>query len=550
MHPGVNCVRTERVKHRPSDASMPSSGARKIGSFASSWRINATASPLGFPSFSGFTGGDTGVAISKKAGMVSLQMELGGKDACIVLEDADLDLVAANIIKGGLSYSGQRCSAVKVVLAMESIADSLVEKVNAKVAKLTVGSPEVNCDITPVVTESSANFIEGLVMDGKKKGATFCQEYKRDGNLIWPLLLDNVRPDMRIAWEEPFGPVLPVIRINTVEEVIHHCNASNFGLQDGMDFESSHRKKTEMVSYLETLDLKHTRVTTLPKGIFQLCNLRHLLIYWYRLMKYATWDFVIGVKIASGISGLTNLQKLSLIKSDKHHEIVKELGALTQLRKLGLVDLKREGGKYLCASVEKMKHLSTLDVSSTNVDEFLDLDYMQSPPPHLQRLYLKGLLRQFPGWISKLDNLFRIRLKWSRLQNSPLHALQELPNLLELEMVDAFTGDELVFEAGGFKKLKILHIKQFEQLNTVVVEQGAMPMLQKLSLWKCMKLEMLPLGIDKLTQIEELLLSDMPVEFTNRLQQTHEDHEMVRHIRFIKSFVLQADGCWPLENPP
>ncbi|KAF7130189.1 hypothetical protein RHSIM_Rhsim10G0195700 [Rhododendron simsii] len=154
-----------------------------------------------------FTGGDTGVAISKNVGMVPLQMELGGKDACIVLEDADLDLVAANIIK------------------------EVSPTVNAKVAKLTVGLPEENCDITPVVTESSANFIEGLVMDAKKKGATFCQEYKRDGNLIWPLLLDNVHPDMRIAWEEPFGPVLPVIRINTDEEGIHHCNASNFGLQ-------------------------------------------------------------------------------------------------------------------------------------------------------------------------------------------------------------------------------------------------------------------------------------------------------------------------------
>lgn len=114
---------------------------------------------------------------------------------------------------------------------MESVADTLVEKVKAKVSKLTVGPPEEDCDITPVVTESSANFIEGLVKDAKEKGATFCQEYKREGNLIWPLLLDNVRPDMRIAWEEPFGPVLPVIRINSVEEGIHHCNASNFGLQ-------------------------------------------------------------------------------------------------------------------------------------------------------------------------------------------------------------------------------------------------------------------------------------------------------------------------------
>lgn len=51
-----------------------------------------------------FTGGDTGIAISKKAGMIPLQMELGGKDACIVLEDADIDLAAANIVKGGFSY--------------------------------------------------------------------------------------------------------------------------------------------------------------------------------------------------------------------------------------------------------------------------------------------------------------------------------------------------------------------------------------------------------------------------------------------------------------
>lgn len=114
---------------------------------------------------------------------------------------------------------------------MESVADSLVEKVNAKLAKLTVGPPEDDCDITPVVTESSANFIEGLVLDAREKGATFCQEYRREGNLIWPLLLDHVRADMRIAWEEPFGPVLPVIRINSIEEGIHHCNASNFGLQ-------------------------------------------------------------------------------------------------------------------------------------------------------------------------------------------------------------------------------------------------------------------------------------------------------------------------------
>ncbi|KAJ7570972.1 hypothetical protein O6H91_01G143000 [Diphasiastrum complanatum] len=58
------------------------------------------------------------------------------------------------------------------------------------------------------------------------------QEYRREGNLIWPLLVDHVRPDMRLAWEEPFGLVLPVIRISTAEEGIHHCNTNNFALQN------------------------------------------------------------------------------------------------------------------------------------------------------------------------------------------------------------------------------------------------------------------------------------------------------------------------------
>ncbi|KAG0449475.1 hypothetical protein HPP92_027289 [Vanilla planifolia] len=131
-----------------------------------------------------FTGGDTGIAISKKAGMIPLQMELGGKDACIVLEDADLDLAAANIVKGGFSYSGQRCTAVKVVLVIKSVADALVEKVKDKVEKLTVGPPEKDCDITPVVTESSANFIEGLVIDAKEKVQPFARSTEGKGSVF------------------------------------------------------------------------------------------------------------------------------------------------------------------------------------------------------------------------------------------------------------------------------------------------------------------------------------------------------------------------------
>ena len=122
-----------------------------------------------------------------------------------------------------------------------------------------------NAAITPVISKSSADFIEGLVKNAEDKGAKLLQPYKREGNLIWPLLIDNVTrvrscvrrsvvawsscvlicgtvqcsaelmigcpQDMRLAWEEPFGPVVPVVRVKTIEEAVDHCNANNLALQ-------------------------------------------------------------------------------------------------------------------------------------------------------------------------------------------------------------------------------------------------------------------------------------------------------------------------------
>lgn len=312
-------------------------------------------------------------------------------------------------------------------------------------------------------------------------------------------------------------------------------------------------KSIKKLSYLETLDLKQTGITQLPKKINQLHNLRHLLLCRDRGKNHVWLNPDEGVEMVEGIGGLTNLQTLSLVKPDKNHKIIKELGDLTQLRKLGLIDLNREDGKDLCASIQRMENLSTLDVSSTGKQEPLDLAdcHMPShacPCPHLQHLYLKGHLLEFPKWISSLTNLFRIRLKWSGLTSNPLVALQDLPNLMELQMDDAFTGEELVFEAGGFKKLKMLQIEQFDHLHTVVVEEGSMSVLQKLTLRNCGQLKMLPLGINNLTRLKELLLYGMPTEFISGLQKGTEDREMVKHIDVIHSFILQDDGSWSLEQ--
>ena len=179
-----------------------------------------------------FTGSTpVGEHIGHLAGMRPIMLELGGKDSAIILEDADLDLAAKNIVAGAYGYSGQRCTAVKRVLVMDSIADKLVEKVSALVNNLTVGMPEDNADITPLIDTKAADYVEGLIKDAQEKGAKEVISFKREGNLISPVLFDNVTTDMRLAWEEPFGPVLPFIRVNSVEEAIEISNKSEYGLQ-------------------------------------------------------------------------------------------------------------------------------------------------------------------------------------------------------------------------------------------------------------------------------------------------------------------------------
>ena len=184
---------------------------------------------VNFINFTGSTG--IGERIGKMAGMRPIMLELGGKDSAIVLEDADLELTAKNIIAGAFGYSGQRCTAVKRVLVMESVADELVEKIREKVLALTIGNPEDDADITPLIDTKSADYVEGLINDANDKGAAALTEIKREGNLICPILFDKVTTDMRLAWEEPFGPVLPIIRVTSVEEAIEISNKSEYGLQ-------------------------------------------------------------------------------------------------------------------------------------------------------------------------------------------------------------------------------------------------------------------------------------------------------------------------------
>jgi glyceraldehyde-3-phosphate dehydrogenase (NADP+) len=185
-----------------------------------------------------FTGGGTGLRVAKGAGMIPLQMELGGKDPALVLPDCNIKKTAAAIVKGAFSYSGQRCTAVKVVYIVEKdgeVSSQLLPLILEGVKKLKVGMPwDDKVDITSVIDAKSAAFIKGLVDDAVQNGAKMElpeEGWKQTGNLIEPVVLTGVNKDMRLLYEEQFGPVLPILSVTSAEEALDMANQSPLGLQ-------------------------------------------------------------------------------------------------------------------------------------------------------------------------------------------------------------------------------------------------------------------------------------------------------------------------------
>lgn len=181
-----------------------------------------------------FTGGPkVGNHIAEITSKISLVLELGGKDPALVLDDADFELAANEIVKGAYGFSGQRCTAIKRVFVSHKNHDLLVNLINKKVDALTVGLPQQNPIITPLINSNSLKYNLSLVEDAIKKGAIVHQKivYNEKNNLLHPLVIDNVTKEMRVAWEEPFGPILPIITYNSIQEAIDLINQSQYGLQ-------------------------------------------------------------------------------------------------------------------------------------------------------------------------------------------------------------------------------------------------------------------------------------------------------------------------------
>ncbi|MGH3134309.1 MAG: aldehyde dehydrogenase family protein [Gaiellaceae bacterium] len=187
---------------------------------------------------------ETGVTVMRNAadGLKRIHLELGGKNAIIVLEDADLDLAVDGIVWSAFGTSGQRCTAASRVIVHEDVYDALAKRLVEAVEKLELGPGwEDETDIGPVINAAALEKIDSYTRIGIDEGATLLTggEIATDGDLqkgfyYRPTIFGDVKADMRIAQEEIFGPTTALIAVNDADEAIRVSNGVRYGLSSSI----------------------------------------------------------------------------------------------------------------------------------------------------------------------------------------------------------------------------------------------------------------------------------------------------------------------------
>jgi len=213
-----------------------------------------------------FTGGvPVGKMIAETAGYKRTVLELGGNDPLIVLNDLDDDDLAkaADLaIAGATKNSGQRCTAVKRILAQERIADRLAEMLLERAKKLNFGDPmNPDTDLGTVVHAKAAETFENRVHQAAEQGANILYHPGREGALLPPIVVDHVPHQSELVLEETFGPVVPIIRVpDNDEQVMEISNSTAFGLSAGVCTNNFHRMK----AYIQGLKVGTVNIWEVP----------------------------------------------------------------------------------------------------------------------------------------------------------------------------------------------------------------------------------------------------------------------------------------------
>lgn len=189
-------------------------------------------------SFTGSTA--VGRNINKVAAVnfTKVQLEMGGKNPVVVAEYEDLERAAIEIVNSAFTNAGQRCTAISRVIVLEKHADQLEQLIVDRVKKFIVGNGmDPKTEIGPVVSEDALNTIEEYVKSAEQDGANILIGGKRlhggiydRGYYYKPTVITNVTPEMKVAKEEIFGPVLVIIRVDSFKKAIDVCNDTEYGL--------------------------------------------------------------------------------------------------------------------------------------------------------------------------------------------------------------------------------------------------------------------------------------------------------------------------------
>lgn len=168
-----------------------------------------------------------------KSNRLRAVLGLDAKNAAIVLPDADIELAVKECLLGTLSFNGQRCTALKMLLVHQSIVDPFLRRFGEELAKIKIGMPwESGVMVTPL-PEGKADFMASLVADAVAKGARVLNKGggERAGSLFRPALVFPVKEGMKLYREEQFGPVIPVVAFEDVEEALEYVITSDHGQQ-------------------------------------------------------------------------------------------------------------------------------------------------------------------------------------------------------------------------------------------------------------------------------------------------------------------------------
>jgi aldehyde dehydrogenase (NAD+) len=167
---------------------------------------------------------------------------MGGKNPVVVMEDADLDLAVESTAQGAFGSSGQRCTATSRAVVVNDVADEFVRRITARAQNMRLGpGNDPQTEMGPSVDENQFKTVLHYIEVGREDGATLACGGKRaegdgfdKGYFVHPTVFDHVTPDMRIAREEVFGPVLSVLRVKDFDEAMMVANDSEYGLSSSI----------------------------------------------------------------------------------------------------------------------------------------------------------------------------------------------------------------------------------------------------------------------------------------------------------------------------